>query len=523
MRDSLPPYLLYGSLLSLGALVGLASVTTFPVARSSVDMAPAAESDANLFPTEGGRTRLHSLVPSHQASHRAFDAGEFNRILAEPTVYAQLKSLLTYLDHLRPEDYPRVLAQLQADDSNNREFALDVVLGRWMEVDPEGVMQAVDNAHHFEKPELAQRIISGIYGAWAARDPATALADARESLMGDDRRIALRAVLGQIARTDPTQALTLVMGMEKSQRPGSLKSIFEPWAERDAHGATQAMLGLTDPELRGQATRGILEQLIRTDPRAAQTWVDHLPVSMRDSARESLAEAWSVTDPVAAIKWIASQPAAEWKESALANAGMDWAHLDPVWAMDFARSLPPGNQKNGMIYRAVAQWTYNDAKAAWAWAKSQPLDQQKTAISTVITFWSNYDTAAAAEAVFSLSEGKDRLDSLDIIVRDWDWGRADPHASNVLLDRLPVSPARDFALAKVSDQLLKTDPEKAVQLASTASGTEAREKQLGSLFAHWLKNDPAQAKAALSRSALPAAVKEQLLRETGGKTMKPFP
>jgi len=523
MRDPLSPFVLYGSLLCLGALVGLASVTSFPVARNRVDGPLAPESGSHLLSTEGGHAHLHSLVPPNQASSRAFDNGEFNRILAEPTVYAQLKVLLTFLDRLRPEDYPQVLAKLQADDGNNREFALDVVLRRWMEVDPEGVMQAVDNAHHFERPELAERIISGIYGTWAGRDPATALADAHESLMGADRRIALRAVLGQIARTDPAQALTVVMGMEKSQRQESLKAIFEPWAGSDPQGATQAMLGLTDPELRERATQGILEHLIKSDPGAAQTWVDHLPVSMRDSARESLAGAWSVTDPIAAIKWISSQPAAAWKESALANAGMDWAHLDPVWAMDFARSLPPGNQKNGMIYRAVGQWTYNDAKAAWAWAKSQPLDQQKTAISTVITFWSNYDTSAAAEAAFSLPEGKDRLDSLDIIVRDWDWGRADPKASNALLDRLPASPARDFALAKVSDQLLKTDPEKAVQLASTASGAEAREKQLGSLFAHWLKNDPAQAKAALNRSALPAAVKEQLLLETGGKTMKPFP
>ncbi len=497
--------------LSLGSLLGLVSVFVF----SPNDVFP-----GGLFnsvppaPSVEILKSHHIAVPVLPSVNRTqvFHAGEFSSILRQPLTYTRTKMLLAYLDRLRPEDFPKALEQVEIEGAGGKEICLDLVIGQWMEVDPEGALTAVDEAHRLESSELAGKIIGDVYGSWAGRDLAGALADVKETLTGDDRKTALEAIVSRVAQTDPAQALALARSLDKTQLDDYLLAIFDPWVARDPKAATEALLQISDPQQVRPAVDGMVQRLLAEDPQTALEWLNHLPDGkIRESAEDRLAFQWAGFDPAEAMKWMTGLPHSEKRDSQIDDIAVEWAILDATWAVTHAGTLPPGKQKESLMTWGMAQWSYNDADAAWAWANRLPPGEKENAIGTVIGYWSEYDPEAATTAALAMPEGKSRQDALGSIGRGWDWKTADPSATAAWLARIPVGPGRDTALESYSRSLLETDPERALQIAATASNIQARQKQLTSLLEDWMQRSPSKATAAVNRSSLPPAVKEQLL------------
>jgi hypothetical protein len=368
-------------------------------------------------------------------------------------------------------------------------------------------------ARKLETPELAAQVISGVYAAWADSDPANALADARQSLTGTERQTALKAIIDKVAQDDPAQALDLVKGMGPSLVPDYLPSIFSHWADKDTPAATQALLQLPGEKQRTQAIQGIADQLVQNDPQSALTWMDQLPPGkMRDAAQGAVADQWAQIDPHAAIKWAEGLPTPA-KDTVVDEIAEQWTPNDAAGLIQYASTLPDGPEKDRLQGGlGIAQWAFDDAQSAWAWAQGLPADKKNDALATISSSWAEYDPAAATANALALPQGPTRDTALAAVANDWDYANTDPAQTTAWMAQLPTGLAHDAAAGKFSEEVVKTDPQRAVEMASSISDAQARQSQLTDLYQKWMQTDPASAKTSVANSDLPTDVKNRFIQ-----------
>jgi hypothetical protein len=356
------------------------------------------------------------VTPETSAESFSAKSRQLAAILKEPNACHEFKSLLAFVDSLTPDEFPRALAQLRAAPETNRDETLDALIGRWMEIDPEGAIGSTVQARAMEDHDFGDRVITDIYNAWSRKDPDDALDDARHSLSGEEQKTALQAVLGQVAREDPGKALGVIAALPSDSSAPLVTTVFTGWAATDPASATRAALQFTDENRRLAALSGIAAGLVDRDPRAATAWANQLPPgTAHDAGLKEVAEAWSEIDPAAAMTWLNGLAAFKDKDSVRDSMALDWAVRDAVGTVKHGLTLPVGKERDSMLEWGLAQWTYDDAYAAGAWVKSLPASPtKKNSIATLMAYWCDYDPAAAAAYLAAIPESEGRRDGVGL-------------------------------------------------------------------------------------------------------------
>ena len=207
---------------------------------------------------------------------------------------------------------------------DNGSFALQSAFTALAQRDP---AQAIAKMEGLAGPELAAAI-SAIGRAWAAREPAAALAWLAERPASE--------------RIDPNRTV--------GGSNDALVMAFSTWAQSsqdDARAWADALpAGATRDAVQTQLARTLAE---RGDPAAATQVLVRLGRAADPKALKDIAGAWARRDPQAAADWAIAQPPGPAQSSALAGIVGTWANDDPRGVADWLAQFPPGDARDRSV------------------------------------------------------------------------------------------------------------------------------------------------------------------------------
>ena len=415
------------------------------------------------------------------------------RISSRP---AQLAAVAGWNDLQDVDEIRALLDRLElAPDSEAKAFAQVFLLKRWIEIDPDGIL---------EDPSAGlgpggQRRLEQIVLLWCEEDPDAAIAALRRhssSNMG-----VLSLALAQISAEDPAHALRLLqqhhLVSDQFYRP-----VFAALAAEDLENAAQLAAGLIDIE----------------DP---QRIANSSERGRRAAALAAVASAWAREDGAGAISWLSGLPDADGPavRSVMNNLVEIWSQADPrgfLQNLELVPSLDGDDRYHAAL--AAATWWQSDPTAAMAWIARSVDDadlavQMRAAIVNMAAITDDLPTA------FEMLEKLPANDELPSILASISAKAilSDPVGTIDWLATFGDPAARGFAARHAAGELAQLDPAACIEhfdaLASmlTRPGGDHFGYQLwDELIPHLLSQGGGAATDWID--ALPAALKADALK-----------
>jgi len=441
--------------------------------------------------------------------------------------------LVAYAKSIRPRDLPTIIEQVRTTPGVNREFLLDVLVGRWVMLEPQGALAA---ARQMDPGHVSGNIYQAFYGDLFDQNRAGTIARVKKMPEGIERTMGIWAIIQQLADDDPAQAQELFNSVHTFNSAFGNHFIYAKWAAKNLDHATKALLQPANfsTELRqGDAVNGVIDFLLSKNPQTATDWVRQLPAGrIHDLAVMRLGLQWAQIDPVKAIAWLQGISKVEiWTQ-----VPTEWAGRDPQAAIAYAVTLPDGQLKTDLITQGLASWAQADGPSAWAWTQKQPASDLKTQqMLNTVTHWALVNPAAAvvelpeAAQFHETDEEKMKGEMNDFhfgvlpsfnhppneqayadVARTWT--ERDPVQAAAWIATLSAGSRRDAAIAAQSDVVGETDPAHAVALANSIGNSIERSIELKTQFFRWAKQEPAKAAAAIPGLSVSDEDKKWLLK-----------
>lgn len=287
----------------------------------------------------------------------------------------------------------------------------------------------------------------------------------------------------------------------------------------------------------------LVRRWAEADAKAAAGWVtENLTGTVREESIDGVAIVWANQDLAGAVAWAKQLPEDD-RASGLLNVAYEAARTQPITAINLAVELPVGQSQEDVIVHAVRQWASQDAKSAADWAKTITEDVVRNKVlAAVAAEWGASDPAAAATlAVNSVAPGKPQDDAVVGIVQRWVqiqpdeaaawvtafpegplrdtameevvklWADQDLQQPAKWLAGLEAGPGRDSAIGAYVGKVAISSPEVALEWAEEIVQERARDHQLESVAANWLRTDAGAARAWIAKAQLSEETKGRLL------------
>jgi hypothetical protein len=305
--------------------------------------------------------------------------------------------LLAYLDRLPADQFASVYDELRNSPSAELSGAeRSLILQAWAERDPLSAVAFLQegNANDWERETALS--------TWAANDPQAAFAWAAGAAdEGDVNNWLLGATRG-IASADPQLARDYIAQLEGRTRDQAIDAV-EPYVTQFGFDYSKSWLaGLTDENLRNQASRELARDMARLDPAqagqwnaamtdvntrrdisetvadnwarqdlaAARTWVERLPEDTKSEAAEGVARQYARQDPAAAAQWLAGLGNNPDLDGARQVYIEESFRNSPEASLDFVANLSDQRRQQGYYWRYLGDWMRRDEAAARQWMNS---------------------------------------------------------------------------------------------------------------------------------------------------------
>lgn len=307
---------------------------------------------------------------------------------------------------------------------------------------------------------------------------------------GQDHTVLRSRMLEQMSQADPARALEFFQSLPPQQQDAStFGNILAKLASKDPETALALALNSKADEMRSNVVREAFYHLAASDPQAARDRLDSLPAGSAEYSSAVLATArvWADQDPAAAAAWAAGlEPGMRaFAQNSIIQA---MSNKDPVAAADMLGDLvQPG------------------ANAA----DQADLNHLTDTASSLISHWVGSDLGAAAEWTTALPENPVKDAAVIQLVSNWH--QLDPDAAIEWIDTLPAGTSRDTAVRYMVNFSTGTDPATAFEWAATLSNDEHRSNHMQHAASQWLARDPEPASAAIRQSDLPPEIRDRLL------------
>jgi len=372
---------------------------------------------ADIRRTPGQSSRIQALM-EHFASLKAGEfASEAKKLEALPF---QDRIISSYLLFSKWAETAPTEAMKFADTMGfGGMMVRPTILQSWASVDPQNAAKYyAENPREFAMMGMGgpggggrggrggQNGASIIASEWANQDPAGALAWAK-TLNGNDKSSAMSSVISAVAISDPKQAADMTLTMDPAEREKSYDSIAKNWGAKDWTSA-EAWIRSLPTDQQQAALASAINGLAGQDPQAAAQKIASMPAGdSRDQAVASVAESMSQSDPLAAAKWLLTQQGdqtqgmrnvmgnlARQDDSAAVSLISSQATGDvrdrmvesyvfsnrassPQAVMQLAETITDQNQRNRAEGVAAMQWMQQDPEAAKAYVnQSTTMDDQ---------------------------------------------------------------------------------------------------------------------------------------------------
>jgi hypothetical protein len=549
--------------------------------------------------------------------------------------YLRQEKLFSFAQSLSPAEIPAALHEALYFPVSQRNLALSVLMGRWAEVDPAGAVKyTMELPFSAEPSQLREKALS----RWAAKDFDGALAWTLSQKRTEVRYACLATLACSLAEIDPKRALEFVATHAKTGEAMTAYSrLYGLWAEKD-YAAALASAQSAEPRFCSSLIATILEKRAEKEPRevletikalrnlsfatpAAQTalatWMKRDPTSAREwilklgrgnlrrtaiyqslqvagprdaqetrrwasenlkgkeletaldtiflfAAREDVEAALSdarvlpegsartssltaVTkcladaDPERALKLADELPEGAARASAVSYVCQVWAQRDPraaaQWAFDhlpaeadglgnimeywqttdvsgafhWLESLPSNARKNHLISSTLfSLMYYNTESAPTEFAKLQP-DSQRAGAESFSRVWMSRDPEAALEWTTAISDDETRANAIKGAISSWGYYHAEDAAKWV--NELPAGLDRDVAAQSFATTVVEKDARGAIEWASSIADDLRRENALRQVLTSWIGRDKAAATDWLATdTGLPETLRSELQR-----------
>ncbi|MCB1204233.1 MAG: hypothetical protein KDN18_08225 [Verrucomicrobiae bacterium] len=343
-------------------------------------------------------------------------------------------------------------------------------------------------------------------------------------------------------------------GMSSMMNPSTMFRALAPLMSLPASEIPAALAEVAatvdDPQQRAMFQSLLLSRWAEEDPKAALGYAEKLATGggpVEAQALMGVVSTWAKREPEAAWNWYLKRrdsgeafPGGNGFDGALiaifgATAAND---LDSALAklplldndssrnralMGIAFTAMDGEKRNEILARSgsldtdtrqsllqhvLSQWAQTEPDGVMAWLRSQPAGDRTELTNRISYALIGNDPEKAAAFLMEDATEQNAGQRYTTIVSSW--ANRDPIAAGEWLNRRPKSPAQDQARMNFANQVVRMDPEAAMEWAKSITADETRQASIRNVYQQWSRRDADAANAALGNSGLPDGMIEEI-------------
>lgn len=345
-------------------------------------------------------------------------------ILAQTDPMSRIRSLLAYVDGLKPEDIPGALAEIRKGapewDPEGR-MLTHMLLTRWAQDDPDAAFASLADLDFKKTGGDPNSILAGL----AAQDPKRAA----DWLNNPDNSLVQYPMMGHIlagtiakewVRQDAEAALAWAETLPESQRAGAYSGVLGSLATTDPLRASTLAMKLESGEARQHIVGEVARAWARTAPTDALAWAQSLEGDDQQQATREALGTWAQADPAAAAKLVDGMTGQEPFDSYLTTVASTWAPQAPGEAAAWVTTQAEGQGKNQAMGHVMWNWTTRDPESAANWLAEQPVGAARDAgIGGLAKAAFDFDPGGALTWATDIDNEGFRGEAVEIGLREW--------------------------------------------------------------------------------------------------------
>ena len=342
----------------------------------------------------------------------------------------------------------------------DRREALDVLLLRWFEQDPESAPRHLIEQTLNEPTGVARtEHLTSIGSAWAQVSAESAWAYANRIADVNVRTAFQRAVLGTWSAREPDAAMRSVIALPAGPRKDRLlRQAAAHYVRTDPKAALQLAMSVKRADSR-HLVMGIVTEWAEYDVRAAAQWLAANPGRVNRNIASQFADRYGALDPVEAMAW-AQRMDRSGMRGLVGAALAGYAEVDAPDALRMAFALEHGAQRRRAVSAVLSVVAQRDPEYAKDQLGKLDSEARGEAVQTIAHAMMRADPRAAVEWLKQLDDASARRAGLGSVA--YALADSDPETAASLTEQVPAD-SRVAWITAVGSGMAATDPEAAVR------------------------------------------------------------
>lgn len=398
------------------------------------------------------------------------------------------------------------VAAIKSDSSLRQSSNLSSITAEWAMDDPAKAAERLKQL----PANMQENGVEAIAKVWAGKDSRAAMAWAQSLSNPRQRNLALAAVAGGIAASDPDAAIALLESLSPTSRRFGINSIFTTMADLDFDAALERAAALANPVDREAALARVgacgngnwagdpfadpFAEPCISDPKHLTEFLEKVPPgALRDSALGQLGHQLASYSSEEADAVLSSYPAKE-REKLQTGMLQYLADLNPARALELYHSMPSGLVQSYNVSRIYSNLAEKDPEALLKMSlDSTSMEEQKIGIGCAFGQLTLTDPLAAYRRLDTLPAGPIHDAALESIAGAWTY--LDRDAARTWAENLP-SADQPLALKRLVPAIAENDPQAAAEMLGKLLKTDTRDSKdsfamlSSSLVDQWAEQDP---------------------------------
>lgn len=422
-------------------LVGAAGGFLTGVNRGGSDTPPVRdEPTVKSRPVSRGGSTAAADASGKRAARSKTDLESISRM---PGNSNRTQAMMDFYAGLSPDQFESEAGKLESLPISERMLASFLLFGRWAESDPLGAMSFSNTmgfAGGFVRPTILQN--------WASTDPA----GAAKYLSENPREFAMMGAMGrgpmggqsgssiiasEWARQDPAAALAWANALT-TDKDQALRAVVSEVAKTDPKKAAQMLAGMSGFD-KQRAYESVASQYGASNFADAQAWIRTLPADQQDMAMSSAISGLSNKDPDEAARQLSLMKAGEAKDDALSEVVGDMARVNPAAAAELLKKQASEDGMRSAVDQLMPAWTNKNPAAALEFANSlEAGGARDSALQSYV--WTNNSSAPSdlVKVAETIGDEGDRNRAIGVAASRW--MREDAEAAKAYIQQSTAIP-----------------------------------------------------------------------------------
>jgi hypothetical protein len=428
---------------------------------------------------------------------------------ALPSDFARKEAMYALAGRADARDLRDLIAEAnRIVDQSERLDALEILLARYVEVDPQAALRSALNLDRTASAEL----VPGLIGVWSRSDLAAAATASQGLPTQVLKTAAAQAILARHAAGDPQEVRQLAKKLGiPAEAEHALFEAREGQALADPHQAMQSALALGNSVQQQTEVMAIASAWARIAPEEAWDYAAALTdPAARLAFQQGVIDVWAAEQPAVAFARVAELPPDWQRTQLLREATAELAHRDPRLAVELVRQTQ-GQEFEQLQNLVASEWAKTDPSGAALWVEAQARGvQSRLAYQVAPAYVTQKPDEALAWALrISRSPGRNLWSYMVGLVAE-----RDPEAALQLALSAEIPAQRNQAVAAVIGSIAARDPATAMSHVERLPPGQLRMQalmQIGTRLADtspersldWLKGlEDAQSRAQLAQTVV---------------------